>query len=241
MSKSTQADQVVAVVARLGGIASLSQLNEAVDVSEWDTKTPFASIRRIVQNDARVCKIKPGLYCMRELHDRFAVKYDETADDAKRQMSNHSYYQGLLLQMGRMRNFRTYAPPQDKNKQFLESGKLSERIDIPVLPEFGYEHIIRNARTVDVIWFNRREMPSAFYEVEMTTGIKRSLQKFHELQDFHAQFVIVAPDARREAFDDSIAADSYNEIRERVEFLPTQKIVATLERIAKEAQGLIVR
>lgn len=241
MSKRTQADQVVAVFKDFGGIAHLSQLNEKADVSKWNTKTPFATIRRIVQDESRFYKIKPGLYCLREMRDKFAEKYDETADNAKKQMSNHSYYQGLLLQMGRMRRFRTYAPSQDKNKAFLGTEKLSERIDFSVLPEFGYERILRQAKTVDVIWFNRREMPSAFYEVEMTTGINRSLHKFHELQDFYARFTIVAPSVRKRAFDDCIGGDLYRDIRGRVQFLPTENIVKEFERIAKEAGGLIAR
>ena len=179
--------------------------------------------------------------CLRELRDKFANQYDETADDAKKQKSNHSYYQGLLLQMGRARNFRTYAPSQDKNKKFLETEKISARIDFAKLPEFGYEKILRHAKTVDVIWFNRREMPSAFYEVEMTTDMKRSLEKFHELQDFYARFVIVAPESRRNSFRDKIDSDLYYDIRGRVKFLSTENIIGEFERIAKEAGGLIAR
>lgn len=63
---------------------------------------------------------------------------------------------------------------------------------------------LRKAKTVDVIWFNERQMPSDFYEVEHTTEIKHSLFKFYELQDFFAKFYIVADVCRKEEFKDKI-------------------------------------
>ena len=42
---------------------------------------------------------------------------------------------------------------------------------------------------MDVIWFNERKMPYRFYEVEHSTNISNSLDKFYELQDFRADFI----------------------------------------------------
>lgn len=61
---------------------------------------------------------------------------------------------------------------------------------------FTYSEILRRAKTVDTIWFNKRKMPCAFYEVEHSTDIKNSLNKFYELQDFRAKFYIVAAKER---------------------------------------------
>lgn len=235
MPKTTQANQVIAAVARLGGIASLSTLNEKMDFSGWGTKTPFASVRQIVQLNKRLHRIKPGLYCLSELRDKFAAEYDDNSPSPKNQRTNHSFYQGLLLQMGRMNKLRTYAPPQDKNRKFLLSGKvLGEYTDLPKLPEFGYPNIIRHAKTIDVVWFNRRNMPHAFYEVETTTNIKNSLGKFHALQDFHADFVIVAPRVRKKQFLDCIAADMYHDISGRVKFLSTEAVLQKMQKSAEE-------
>ena len=65
---------------------------------------------------------------------------------------------------------------------------------------FTYDNLLRRARTVDVVWFNERQMPCGFYEIEHTTDIKNSLSKFYELQDFRADFVIIADEKRREQF-----------------------------------------
>lgn len=107
---------------------------------------------------------------------------------------------------------------------FLEK-KLSDIITVHDIYKFTYDDIIRNAKTVDAIWFNERKMPCAFYEVEHTTNIKNSLNKFFELQDFRAKFYIVADKARKRQFEDVIGASIYNPIREMVGFVSYDDLV----------------
>ena len=52
-----------------GGYATLQQLNMLVDFSTWKTKTPEASIRRIVQENDEFFRIQPGCR-MRQLYIR---------------------------------------------------------------------------------------------------------------------------------------------------------------------------
>lgn len=63
----TQAQAVIETIDKLGGIATLNQINQHIFEIEdcaWKTKTPFASIRRIVQLTKGIYKIKPGLYAL---------------------------------------------------------------------------------------------------------------------------------------------------------------------------------
>ena len=60
MKKITQAQQVIEVLRSVGGYATLRRLNELVDFSSWATKTPEASVRRIVQESPEIFKIQPG-------------------------------------------------------------------------------------------------------------------------------------------------------------------------------------
>jgi len=57
----TQTQQVIDTMRRLGGIATFGKLNSEVDFSFWGTKTPEASVRRIVQNSPDIFKLRPGL------------------------------------------------------------------------------------------------------------------------------------------------------------------------------------
>ena len=131
---------------------------------------------------------------------------------------NHWYYQGVLLEMGNARNYKTYVPSQDGNRIFGNQ-KLRDVCDITRLPSFGNPDFLRRARTVDVIWFNRRDMPAVMFEVELSTDMLNSLTKFNELRDFNTQLKIVAPAHRKAHFDDRVRMDTLHEIRGRVKFL----------------------
>ena len=84
---------------------------------------------------------------------------------------------------------------------------------------------MRKAKTVDTIWFNAREMPHSFFEVEHSTDIQNSLDKFFELQDFNSKFFIVAKQAKIRRFEDLLGWSRYAEIRKRVKFYDYEKLV----------------
>lgn len=226
MKKVTQTYQVIEALRKEGGFATLRRLNEIVDFSTWKTKTPEASIRRIVQNGQPFFRIQPGLWaledCREEVLKRFKLK---EGDRHSEEQFSHGYYQGLLIEIGKYNNRKTYIPSQDKNRMFLDK-RLSELADTYTIPPFTYECLLRKARTVDVVWFNEREMPSDFYEVEHTTDIKNSLSKFYELQDFASKFYIVADVHRKEEFNDKINVSMFNPIKSRVHFLDYGQVVA---------------
>ncbi len=83
-----------------GGYATLKGLYALVPEKgwnkQWGTKTPFATIRRIVQKDSRFFKIKPGLWGLTELFEEIMRKLsiDESASPEQVQEFDHSYYQG---------------------------------------------------------------------------------------------------------------------------------------------------
>lgn len=90
---------------------------------------------------------------------------------------NHSYYQGLLAEIGNRKGHSTFVPNQDKNKLYLDKS-LKEVTSISDILEFTYPETLKRAKTIDVIWFNQRKFPSAFFEVEHSTDIQNSLLKF---------------------------------------------------------------
>lgn len=226
MKKETQEYQVIEALRKEGGFATLRRLNEVVDFSTWKTKTPEASVRRIVQDSQSIFRIQPGLWALEDCRKAVLKKFNiKEGDRHSEEQFSHGYYQGLLVEIGKYRSRKTYIPSQDKNRMFLDK-HLSEVADTYTIPPFTYDHLLRKARTVDVIWFNEREMPSDFYEVEHTTDIKNSLSKFYELQDFFSKFYIVADICRKDEFYDKISVSMFNSIRSRVQFLDYERVVA---------------
>lgn len=234
--KSKQHDQVIEAMERLGGIAKLTQLNAEEALSRqilgWATRTPYATIRRIVQERPEFYKIRPGLYCLSKNANKYAGDY-ETSDSGKASQknkeTNHSYYQGILAEIGNAKSYETHIPAQDRDKKSLNS-RLRDITSIENLPAFSYPHILHHAKTIDVVWINRRGMPSKFIEVESTTEMEKKLVKFVELQDFFADMIIAAPESRRREFERKMIWDAFYPVRKRVSFLSFDKIDRDYER-----------
>lgn len=234
----TQEQQVIETLRRQGGYATLRRLNEVVDFSTWKTKTPEASVRRIVQNSSAFFRIQPGLWALEEARDKVLKKFNIVEGNSQSiEQFNHAYYQGLLIEIGRLRNSSTYVPPQDQQRLFIDH-KLGDLIDYKTIPPFTFETILRRARTVDVIWFNERSMPTHFYEVEHTTDIKNSLSKFYELQDFFSSFYIVANSHRENEFKDKIDASIFAPIKGRVEFISYDKVAMLHSNLSQQVKLL---
>ena len=236
MKKPTQEDQVIEALRRQGGYATLRRLYEVIDFSSWKTLTPEASVRKIVQISESIFRIQPGLWALEEARDEVLKKFNiSKGNKQSEELFNHSYYQGLLIEIGRFRNSKTYVPPQDQHHLFLEK-ELGDMSDLKALPQFTYDFLLRKARTVDVIWFNERTMPTHFYEIEHTTDIKNSLSKFYELQDFFASFYIVADKHRENEFKDKLSASIFSSIKDRVNFINYDKVAALHSNLSQQAK-----
>jgi len=236
-----QYEAVIQTIEKLGGIATLGQLNQEVfkiKDCNWETKTPFASIRRIVQLRPEIYKIRPGLYGLVKLKNENENKgiFEETQKNKNTKEVidfNHSYYQGILLQLGDLKRLKTFIPNQDKNKKFLDQtlGNLST---LNAIPQFSYPNIIQRSSTIDVIWFNERGLPHSFFEIEHSTDIQNSLLKFNDLQDFYVRMFIVADRVRKGEYENKIKYSSFQGIQKRVTFLDYEVLIKQYENFIEQ-------
>jgi len=225
-----QYEAVIEVMKSNGGYSTLGNLYKEVFKIEnvkWGTKTPFASIRRIVQDERFFFKIKPGLWALKEVREEVLNLFDIKKRKSEKDIEfNHAYYQGLLLEIGKLKNYDTYVPNQDKNKKYLER-PLKEFSTLDKCHNFTYDYIIQRAATIDVSWFNERKFPHALFEIEYSTDFKNSLIKFLELQDFNVDFRIVADKKREKQFNSTMMFTAFKNIETRVKFL-TYDVVSEL-------------
>lgn len=240
-----QNEAVIITLEKLGGVATLGQLNQEVfkiKECEWKTKTPFASVRRIVQLDKNIYKIKPGLYGLTKYksinESNGIIQETELNKDSKEVIDfNHSYFQGLLITIGNLKGLKTFVPNQDKNKLFLNE-KLVDIRTLNEIPPFSYSKLVQRSSTIDVIWFNDRQMPHSFFEVEHSTDIQNSLLKFNDLQDFYSRMIIVADKIRREEYLRKIKYSSFTHLcnDNRVSFLDYEALSKQYETIIEQQQ-----
>lgn len=238
-----QYEAVEKVMQENGGYATLKHLYESaprVEGSEWETKTPNASIRRIVQDHDQFFKIRPGLWALENWRDELPENvYDESASDELQERYSHWYFQGLLTEIGNVHVTDTWVPSQDKNRSFLHK-TLGDVSSLESIPEFGYENMVQRASTIDVIWFNERRMPQSLFEVEFSTDFQNSMHKFLDLQDYYANFIIAADRSRKDQFEKRLNQSGFKPIRDRVEFFNFDE-VSELHAATEKADGLTQR
>lgn len=238
-----QHEAVILALDKLGGIATLGQLYTGVFKvvgCEWGTKTPLASIRRIVQTRKEIYKIKPGLYGLLSRKSRndargFIVETEENRNSKEFAQSDHYYYQGMLLDLGKLRGFGSWVPAQDQNKMFLNQPLASLRT-FKEIPAFSFPELVSRSATIDVIWFNQHRMPHSFFEIEHSTDIQNSLLKFNELQDFNTRMIIVSSSIRKREYEKKKEYTAFKEIKGRVKFLDYDWLVKTYEHCVESSQ-----
>jgi hypothetical protein len=215
-----QHEAVIQAMKEIGGYATLGQLYQAVPkISDckWETKTPFASIRRIVQTHDEFFKIRPGLWALISEKEKVSRLFSNDKAPAKEREYSHYFFQGLVVEIGNLKGFQTFIPSQDKNKPFAQQ-KLGEVTTLSNIYEFTYSEVLRKAQSIDVTWFNSRNYPSSFFEIEHSTDIYNSLLKFVEFQDFRISFYIVADNLRRSEFENKISQSAFTPIKPFVKF-----------------------
>ena len=108
--KYTQTQQVIDTMRKYGGYATLGNLYHLVDTQSWATKTPNESIRRIVQQSDEIFRIQPGLWALEECRDEVMRKFDiQSKEQESVDKFTHSYYQGLIIEIGNMKHYSTYS------------------------------------------------------------------------------------------------------------------------------------
>ena len=211
-------DAVIEVMRANGGYATLGQLyTDALKIPgvKWETKTPFKSINRIMQEGRGryFFRIRPGLWALLEAKEKLPADLKEK----QKPESDHVFYQGLLVELGNLRKQQTFVPKQDRGKAFL--GKpLGSLVTVEDIYPFTYPEIVRRAATVDVIWFNERRFPSEFIEVENTTDMHGAFLKFVMFDAFNSRFRVVGPAARKSEFESKLTHPSFVSVAKRTKF-----------------------
>ena len=172
-----QHEAVLLAMKQNGGYATLGQLYQTapkIPGSTWGTKTPFATIRRIVQERDEFFKIRPGLWALTSEKEKVLHLFLGEKTEAKKKEYSHYFFQGLVTEIGNLKGFQTFVPAQDKNKPYAKR-KLGDVATLSKFYEFTYADVLRKAQTIDVAWFNVRKYPNSFFEIEHSTDIYKSL------------------------------------------------------------------
>ena len=239
LKTKTQSQIVIETIELLGGVATLGLLTQEVLKNphfKFVGKTPQANIRRIVQLNKEVYKIKPGLYSLTKLKSQnenngIIQETNKNLNQPETTEFTHGYYQGLLITLGNLRNYKTFAPNQDNKRTFVNQ-TLEQIRTLSKLPEFSYVEFVKRSQSVDTIWFHETHnnlMPISYFEVEHSTDIQNSLLKYADLADFSAKKYIVADISRKAEIEKKLNFTAFSNIRDQIKFISYEQVVKEYE------------
>lgn len=216
-----QREAVVQVLEKHWWYAKLSTLRDELvwnPIFVTKAKEPFANIRGIVQTKPKeIYIIRPWLYWLVKEKERLEQLWltqvtDKNKNSPEIQQANHSYYQWLLVEIWNLKHFFTYVPHQDQNKICFSDKWMHLKDIISEKNLEGPITLFKRTETIDVIRLNEDNTPSNVFEVEHSTDIINSLNKFWELKNLKTWCYIVADETRHKEFDKKVSQTVYKDI-----------------------------
>lgn len=233
----TKIEAITKVMEDNGGTASLQMIYQEIgkyypsikSSSEWE-----AGIRgvlyREVQNKRRFKKIGLSIYAL----DSYTEKDKPIPNDCIRM---HSYIEGICIELGNYNEYLTYTA--DPSAHYRDNIVLKDIATLPIIPDFTYPQIIKEARRIDVLWFNKRGLKFPKYVFEVVDSINTMNGAFNrsiQLSNFLTHFTIVAPEQHREKFRQTIDLEVYQHRRDRFSFINYDEITELYESTVKKSQ-----
>jgi hypothetical protein len=130
--------------------------------------------------------------------------------------SFHNVLQGRLLEIGNIRNYKTYSP--DKSRTFNKK-KLIEIATLNMCPQLQFTEY-NSVRNIDVIWFrevNNGYYPEYAFEVELSTGVWSGFGRLASLREYNTRLYIITNDDKK--FNQ--VANSFPDLKNRcIHFVP---------------------
>jgi hypothetical protein len=128
-----------------------------------------------------------------------------TADLARQAVAKRvtNEIQGKLLYIGRVNNYETFAPAEDRTKRQFAGEKLERLVSVRNLSSHRRfaEDEIRAIERIDVLWLRETDgdlIPSFAFEVENSTKVLAGLNRLNTIPRwFQTRLIIVGEDDRQ--------------------------------------------
>ena len=219
----TWKDVVVEALRHHGGEASLKEITEfALNDPKAETNT---KVKEKVRQVVRAYSIfetpveGSGVYRL--------VSETPTADLARRAATKRvtNEIQGKLLYIGRVNNYETFAPAEDRAKRQFAGEKLERLVSVRDLSSHRRfaEDEIRAIERIDVLWLRETDgdlIPRFAFEVENSTKVLAGLNRLNTIPRwFQTRLIIVGEDDKQKRRYDSYLNDrTFKPYANRFEF-----------------------
>ena len=219
--KLTWKEVVKDALMELGGQGHLSEINEIVE-SHPKTKTNptwQATIRRVVRQYKIFEPLGNGVYKLLE-EKEFKTHSQKFTEELE---VNHGIAQGMLVTLGKIYGYETYAPPHDQTIRDFQGKSLGEFVTVSDCTDIFRGPNLAKIREIDALWFDEDDyglFPAFAFEVEETTRVKSGLDRLLKIpRRFPVRFYIIGPSEKEKSlFEQYVNQTPFREYKDRFLF-----------------------
>jgi hypothetical protein len=240
---TTWKDVVRGALVKLGGQRHLRDINKLVKNHPKTRTNPtwLDTIRRVVRQYTIFQPVPPdrsGLYRLVE-QPNVEAELESLRDKGP---MDHGTAQGMLLTLGRMYGYETFAPATDRTSQSFQGKSLADFSTVTDCAEFCGKKSLPRVRQIDAMWLaedNDGVYPVYAFEVEHTTGVRSGMDRLVELPErYAARLFVVAPgEDERSTFDGLIKLNKFRKFRERMRFRDYMELDALYNSAVKHEEN----
>lgn len=223
-TSQTWKDVVREALAELGGQGHLEEINRKVrgHPKTKTNRTWEATVRRVVRSYTIFQPVLPHRSGVYKLVEQPAIApIPESVSDAD--IDHHAIAQGMILTLGRLYGYETFAPVSDRTQRLFQGKSLGDYCTVANCSDFCKPPTLKRVELIDVIWLeedNNGVFPRYAFEVEHSTGVRSGIDRLVEIPGrYPAGLFVVAPgeeEARK--FEKLRTHSRYRSFKERLLF-----------------------
>ncbi|MEA1912730.1 MAG: hypothetical protein U9N06_02705 [candidate division WOR-3 bacterium] len=234
----TWKDVVRDALLELGGQGHLSEVNNIVEGNPkaktkiTNNPTWQATIRRVVRQYKIFGPLGKGVY---KLLEEVPIK-TEPQEFTEEPEIDHGIAQGMLVTLGKIYGYETYAPPHDQTIRIFQDKPLRDFVTVSDCTGIFKGPNLRKIREIDTLWFDEDDyglFPVYAFEVEETTRVKSGLDRLLKIPTrFRTRFFVIGPSTKEKIlFDQYINQTPFRDFKDKFLF----KLYKELEELYNSA------
>jgi len=222
--KYTWKDVVRNALLELGGQGHLSEINKIVEGHPKTKTNPTwqDTIRRVVRQYKIFVPVPPERSGVYKVVEEISIK-PEAQGFTKEPEIDHGIAQGMLITVGRIYGYETYAPPHGQTVRNFQGKPLRDFVSVSDCTNIFRGPNLSKIREIDTLWFDEDDyglFPIYAFEVEETTRVKSGLDRLLKIpRRFPARFFVIGPTTKeKDLFGQYINQTPFRDFKDRFLF-----------------------
>jgi len=221
----TWKDVVADALQELGGQAHLSDINRKIKGHPKTKTNPTwqDTIRRVVRQYNIFEPVPPARSGIYRLVEKKSTLAQPQGINSTNPEINHGTAQGMLVVLGNLYGYETFAPTHDQTTRDFQDKKIGDLVTVKTCEGIVQGANLTKVREIDVLWLDEDDeglFPVFAFEVEHSTRVKNGMDRLLKIpQRFPTRYFILAPsEDERKLFDLYVAQTPFKNFRDKFTF-----------------------